>query len=122
MRILLVDDAKFARLMLGNMVREFGHDVVAEAVDGLDAIRKYKVHKPDLVIMDITMPVMNGIEATRRIKAINPTANIVIASAMGQREVVINAIKSGAMDFIVKPFQKTKIEEVLKKIQYTKIA
>ena len=122
MRILLVDDAKFARLMLGNLVREFGHDVVAEAKDGLDAIRKYQVHKPDLVIMDITMPVMNGIEATKKIKEIDPAANIVIASAMGQKEVVVDAIKSGAMDFIVKPFQKTKIEEVLKKIQYSKIA
>lgn len=122
MRVLLVDDAKFARLMLGNLVREFGHDVVAEAKDGLDAIRKYQVHKPDLVIMDITMPVMNGIEATKKIKEIDPAANIVIASAMGQKEVVVDAIKSGAMDFIVKPFQKTKIEEVLKKIQYSKIA
>ena len=115
-RILLCDDAAFMRMMLKDILTQDGYEVVAEAQNGLEAIERYSEFKPDLVFMDITMPIMDGIDATRKIKEMDSHANIVVCSAMGQQEQVIEAIHSGAKDFIVKPFSKEATLEAVMKI------
>ena len=109
--ILLVDDAAFMRMMLKDILVKNGYEVLGEAENGLKAIEKYKELNPDLVIMDITMPEMDGIDAVKEIKKINANATVIMCSAM-----VIEAIQSGAKDFIVKPFQADRILEAVKKV------
>ncbi len=111
-RILIVDDAAFMRHMLAQML-DGVHEVVGEASNGVEAIQKYKELLPDIVTMDITMPDMQGIEAVREILAFDPKAKILMCSAMGQRQMVLEAMKSGAKDFIVKPFQKERILDAI---------
>ncbi|MEG1895788.1 MAG: response regulator [Oscillospiraceae bacterium] len=108
-KILLVDDAAFMRMMLKDTLKKNGYTDVYEAVDGLDAVGKYDEIKPDLVIMDITMPNMDGLEALRTITTKHPDARVVMCSAMGQEAMVVEAIKLGAKDFIVKPFKPDRI-------------
>ncbi len=108
-RVLIVDDAMFMRKMLGDILRGAGHDVVGEAENGKDALKMYRDLQPDIVTMDITMPVCNGIEGVKRIKEEFPDAVVLMISAMGQENMVIDAVKSGAKGFIVKPFEKDKI-------------
>lgn len=108
-RIMITDDAAFMRMMLKTLLSEGGHEVVAEASNGQEAVDFYDVHRPDLVTMDITMPVMAGISAVRAIKEKHPDAKIVMCSAMGQKEMVMEAIQAGAKGFIVKPFEKEKV-------------
>lgn len=115
-RVLIVDDAAFMRMMLSNICRENGFNVVAEADNGLNAIEKYKEHKPDVVLMDITMPEMNGIEAVKVIKQMDNSAKVIMCSAMGQQSMVIDAIQAGASDFIVKPLQPDRVLDALKRI------
>ena len=115
LKVLVVDDAKFMRLTLGNLLRKLGHEVV-EAENGKDALLKYREHSPDLVTMDITMPEMDGVEAVKRLKEIDPGAKIVMVSAMGQKDFVMEAVKNGAADFIVKPFQEERIRATIEKI------
>lgn len=115
MRILIVDDASFVRMALGQILKEDGHEIVGEASDGIEAIEKYKVLKPDLVTMDITMPVMGGIESLKGIIEFDPNAKVIMCSAMGQQEFVFQAIEAGALDFIVKPFDKERIKEAIRK-------
>lgn len=112
----MVDDTAFMRMMVRKIVERMGHDVVAEASNGLEAVDLYGKLNPDVVTMDITMPEMDGLHAVRAIKAIDSSAKIVMCSAMGQKEMVVDAIKSGAKDFIVKPFQEDKVIEVLSKV------
>lgn len=112
-KILIVDDAAFMRMMVKDTLTKGGYDDIVEAVDGADAVEKFKEISPDLVIMDITMPNKDGLEALKEIKALSPDANVVMCSAMGQESMVIDAIKSGAKDFIVKPF---KADRVLKTV------
>ncbi len=114
--ILLVDDAAFMRMMIKDILVKNGYNVVGEAENGLKAIEKYKELKPGLVIMDITMPEMNGIEAARGIKAIDSNALIIMCSAMGQQAMVIEAIQAGARDFIVKPFAADRVLEAVQKV------
>ena len=114
--ILLVDDAAFMRMMLKDILVKNGYEVLGEAENGLKAVEKYKELKPDLVIMDITMPEMDGIDAVKEIKKINSNATVIMCSAMGQQAMVIEAIQSGAKDFIVKPFQADRILEAVKKV------
>ncbi len=114
--ILLVDDAAFMRMMLKDILVKNGYDVLGEAENGLKAVEKYKELNPDLVIMDITMPEMDGIEAVKEIKKVNASAAVIMCSAMGQQSMVIEAIQSGAKDFIVKPFQADRIIEAVKKV------
>jgi Response regulator containing CheY-like receiver, AAA-type ATPase, and DNA-binding domains len=102
---MIVDDAAFMRMMLKNILTKGGYEICDEAQDGVQAVEKFVTNSPDLTIMDITMPNMDGIEALKKIKEINTGAKIVMCSAMGQEAMVVEAIKSGAMDFIVKPFQ-----------------
>ena len=112
-KILLVDDAAFMRKVIKDTLSKAGYTDLHEAVDGADAVEKYNSLKPDLVLMDITMPNMDGLEALKAIRAADPGANVVMCSAMGQETMVIDAIRSGAKDFIVKPF---KPERVLKTV------
>ena len=115
-KILIVDDAAFMRMMIKDILTKNGYEVVAEAANGVEAVELYKSHQPDLVTMDITMPEMDGIEAVKQIKAVNPAAKVIMCSAMGQQSMVMDAIKAGANDFIVKPFQADRVLEADKKI------
>ncbi|MGI5838444.1 MAG: response regulator [bacterium] len=112
--VLVVDDAAFMRMILKNILTAKGFEVI-EAVDGSDAVKKYREHQPDLVTMDITMPEMDGLTAVKEIKKIDPSAKIIMCSAMGQQAMVIEAIQAGARDFIVKPFQPEKVMEAIAK-------
>ena len=103
--ILIVDDAAFMRLTLRQMLESHGFTVIGEAATGVEAVKKYAEVKPDVVILDITMPDMNGIEALKQIKENDPTARIVICSSMGQQAMLAQAIQYGAKDFVVKPFE-----------------
>lgn len=114
--ILLVDDAAFMRMMLKDILVKNGYEVLGEAENGQKAVEKYKELEPDLVIMDITMPEMDGISAVKEIKKIDGNATVIMCSAMGQQAMVIEAIQSGAKDFIVKPFQADRIVEAVKKV------
>ena len=115
-KILVVDDAGFMRKMVQTQLSQAGYDDFVEAEDGQAAVKLYQVHKPDLVIMDITMPNMDGIEALRKIKDIDANARIVMCSAMGQESMVMEAIKLGALDFIVKPFKQDRIIQTVSKL------
>ena len=112
-KILLVDDAAFMRKMIKDTLVKNGYTEVFEAVDGADAVEKFGEIGPDLVVMDITMPNMDGLEALKAIRAKDGSANVVMCSAMGQESMVMDAVRSGAKDFIVKPF---KAERVLKTV------
>ncbi|CAM4035137.1 chemotaxis response protein [Lederbergia lenta] len=114
-KILIVDDAAFMRMMVKDILTKNGFEVVGEAADGAQAVEKYKELKPDLVTMDITMPEMDGITALKEIKAFDPSAKIIMCSAMGQQAMVIDAIQAGAKDFIVKPFQADRVIEAISK-------
>ena len=114
--ILISDDAAFMRMMIKDILTKNGYNVVGEAENGKVAVEKYPEAKPDLVLMDITMPDMDGIQALKKIKEIDPNANIIMCSAMGQQAMVIEAIQSGAKDFIVKPFQAERVLEAVKKV------
>jgi two-component system chemotaxis response regulator CheY len=113
-KILVTDDAMFMRHMLKTLLiaNKF---MVYEAANGQEALDQYAEIQPDLVLMDITMPVMDGIEATRTLKAVHPDAKIVMCSAMGQKNMVVEAIQAGAKDFVVKPFQPEQVLECVRK-------
>lgn len=115
-RILITDDAAFMRMQLKNIFESLGHEVVGEAENGQVAIELYEQLQPDLVTMDITMPEMNGVEAVKGIKKNNPNATIIMCSAMGQQQMVLEAIQAGAKDFIVKPFDQERIKQAIAKI------
>ena len=115
-KILLVDDAAFMRMTIKNCLSKAGYDTLLEAADGQEAVNVYNTEKPDLVIMDITMPNKDGIQALKEIKASDPESKIVMCSAMGQESMVVDAIRFGAMDFIVKPFKPDRILQTVQKI------
>ncbi|OUQ89952.1 two-component system response regulator [Brevibacillus brevis] len=108
--ILIVDDTAFTRLVLRNMFEKLGIEVVAEADSGEEAVRNYCLYRPSLVIMDITMPGMNGLVASQKIIELDKNAKIIICSAVARRDTVIKAIQAGARDFIAKPLQFERIE------------
>ena len=114
--ILIVDDAAFMRMMIKDILTKNGYNVIGEAKNGLKAVEKYNELKPDLIIMDITMPEMDGIEAVKTIKGIDSNALIIMCSAMGQQAMVIESIQAGAKDFIVKPFQAERVIEAVSKV------
>ncbi|MDP4107506.1 MAG: response regulator [Bacillota bacterium] len=115
-RILIVDDAKFMRLTLNNILKKAQHEVVAETDNGHKAVNLYRELKPDLVTMDITMPEMDGIEAVKQIKSEFPDAKIIMCSAMGQQKMVVEAIESGAKDFLVKPFDEHRVLDAINRV------
>jgi two-component system chemotaxis response regulator CheY len=114
--ILIVDDAAFMRMMIKEILTKNGYEVVGEAENGLKAVEKYAELKPELIIMDITMPELDGIEAVKKIRALDGNAKIIMCSAMGQQAMVIEAIQAGAKDFIVKPFQPERVLEAVNKV------
>ena len=114
--VLICDDAAFMRMMIKDILTKNGYNVVGEAENGAKAIEKYNETKPDLVLMDITMPEMDGIQALKKIKESDPKAMVIMCSAMGQQAMVIESIQSGAKDFIVKPFQADRVLEAVKKV------
>lgn len=115
-KILIVDDAAFMRMMLKDILTKNGYEVAGEAPNGFKAVEMYKAEKPDIVTMDITMPEMDGIQALKEIRGFDPGAKIIMCSAMGQQAMVMESIKSGARDFIVKPFQPERVLEAIKKV------
>jgi two-component system chemotaxis response regulator CheY len=104
------------RMMIKDILSKNGYNVAGEAENGLKAVEKYKEVNPDLVLMDITMPEMDGIQALKEIKKIDPGAMVIMCSAMGQQAMVIESIQAGAKDFIVKPFQADRVIEAVKKV------
>ncbi len=115
-RVLIVDDALFMRTMLRDIFVEIGWQVVAEAENGEEAIAAYEEHRPDLVTMDVVMPEMGGIDALKVILSQDPAAAIVVCSALGQKNLILDAVSAGAKDFIVKPFQRDQVLEVVERV------
>lgn len=115
-KVLIVDDAAFMRMMIKDILEKNGFEVIGEANNGIKAVELYKKERPDVVTMDITMPDMDGIEAVKAIKIFDPTAKVIMCSAMGQQSMVMDAIRAGAKDFIVKPFQADRVIEAIKKV------
>ncbi len=113
--VLIVDDAALMRQMLGDMLADTDFEVIGEATNGAEAIAKYAVLKPDLVLMDIMMPDMSGIDAVKKIVAADSQARIVICSVLGRQDMVMEALRAGARDFIVKPFSADKVREALQR-------
>ncbi len=111
--VLIVDDALFMRTMLRDIVEEGGYRVVGEAEDGRDAVKKVTELNPDIVLMDIVMPDMGGIDALKKIRAVSPETTVVMCSAMGQKVLIEEALLAGASNFIIKPFQPAEVLEVL---------
>lgn len=117
--VLIVDDALFMRMMIRDILGKDGFEIVAEAENGIEAVKKYAELRPDLVTMDIVMPEMDGIEAVRNILKIDPDARVLMCSAMGQQPLVVEALEAGAMDFIIKPFHPAKVVEAVRKALLT---
>jgi len=113
--ILIADDAAFMRMKSASLVKELGHEVI-EAEDGAEAVEVYQAESPDAVLMDITMPNMDGMEALQEILKLDPDAKIAMVTAMGQQAVIMEAIKAGAKDFVVKPFDSDRIQSALWKL------
>ena len=114
--ILICDDAAFMRMMIKDILTKNGYIIAGEAENGIKAVEKYKEVQPDLVLMDITMPELDGIGALKQIKELDPNASVIMCSAMGQQAMVVEAIQSGAKDFIVKPFQADRVLEAVKRV------
>ena len=114
--VLIVDDSRTSRRILREILEEAGHTVVGEGVDGEDGYLKYKGLKPDLVTMDITMPKLDGIEALQLIKKANPDAKVIMITAAGQKEKMIQAIRYGAAEFISKPYETEDVMKILDKV------
>ena len=115
-KVMLVDDTKFMRMMLANILKPKGYEIVAEAGDGLEAVEKYNSLKPDVVTMDIVMPNMDGIEAVRNITSSDGNAKVIMVTAVGQESKVKEAIEAGARGYIVKPFQAPQVLEEVEKV------
>lgn len=114
--ILICDDAAFMRMMIKDILTKNGYNVAGEAENGMKAVEKFKEVSPDLVLMDITMPEMDGIQALKEIRKADAGAKVIMCSAMGQQAMVIESIQAGAKDFIVKPFQAERVLEAVKKV------
>ncbi|PLY00826.1 MAG: response regulator [Desulfuromonas sp.] len=116
LKVLIADDALFMRNLLKDILTKVGFTVVGEATNGEEAVELYRKHQPDLVTMDIVMPLKSGIEALEEIIKEDPYARIVMCSALGQESLVLEAVQAGAKDFIVKPFKEERVVEVVKRI------
>jgi two-component system chemotaxis response regulator CheY len=113
--ILIADDLSFMRMIQKEILTERGYIIAGEASDGIEAVEKYKNLRPDLVLLDITMPNMNGLEAMRKIFAFDPKARVIMCSALGQQNLIVDAIKAGVKDFIVKPFKPARVLSAIEK-------
>jgi len=114
-KVLLVDDAAFMRMRCARLLQENGHEVI-EASNGREAVEMYQSQHPDAVLMDITMPEMDGLEALRAIRAVDPQAQVAMLTAMGQQQIVMEAVKCGARDFVVKPFERERVLAAVAKL------
>jgi two-component system chemotaxis response regulator CheY len=114
--VLVCDDAIFMRTMISDILSQAGFEVIGEAETGIQAVERFEELKPDLVTMDIVMPDMGGIDAVREIMKIDPTAKVLMCSAMGQQALVVEAIQAGAKDFVVKPFQPSRVLEAVQRV------
>ena len=114
-RVLVVDDAAFMRKMVSDVLLGGGHEVVGEAGDGVEAVERYQELRPEVTTLDITMPEKDGLTALREIVAIDPSAKVIMCSALGQEAKVLESIKNGAKDFVVKPFQPERVLEAIGK-------
>ena len=114
--VLIVDDLVFIKMVLRDVVEKAGFRVVGEASDGQEAIEMFQDKRPDVVLLDITMPKMDGIAALKKIMEINPEANVIMCSALGQQRLIVQAIQLGARDFIVKPFREERVVSAIKKV------
>jgi two-component system chemotaxis response regulator CheY len=115
-RLLVVDDALFMRKLIRSVAAEAGWDVVGEAGNGAEAVTLYQQHHPDLVTMDLVMPVMGGLEALRQIRELDPQAKVVVVTALDQKQTLMDSIRDGAIDFIVKPFERQRVLNLLTKL------
>ncbi len=115
-RVLVVDDAVFMRHMVKSILTDLGHEVVGEAGDGEEACRMYEELNPDMVTMDLVMPNMGGLEALKKIRQRHPDAKIVVISALDQRQPLMDALKHGAADYVVKPFEKDRVIEAISRV------
>jgi two-component system, chemotaxis family, chemotaxis protein CheY len=116
-RLLVVDDALFMRKLICGVAAEAGWQVVGEAGNGAEAISLYQQHRPDLVTMDLVMPVMGGLEALRQIRVVDPEAKVVVVTALDQKQSLMDSIREGAIDFIVKPFERERVLALLAKLE-----
>ena len=114
--VLICDDAIFMRTLVGDILKRAGYIVVGEAATGRQAVEKYRELRPDFVTMDIVMPELSGIDAVREICKLDPQAKILMCSAMGQQALVVEAIQAGAKDFVVKPFQPSRVLEAVQRV------
>ena len=113
--ILIADDLSFMRMIQKDILTERGYNVIGEASDGREAVEKFRSLRPHLVLLDITMPNMNGLEAMRKIFSMDPKAKVIMCSALGQQNLIVEAIKAGVKDFIVKPFKPERILSAIEK-------
>ena len=115
-KILIVDDSRTSRKMLRTILESNGHEVVDEAVNGQDGVQKFQSLKPDVVTLDITMPVVDGVEALKMIKALDSNSKVIMVTAAGQKNKMIDCIKAGANEFLTKPFDQQEIIDVIAKM------
>ena len=115
-KILIVDDSRTSRKMLRNILESNGHEIIDEAVNGQEGVQKFQALKPDVVTLDITMPVVDGVEALKMIKALDPESKVVMVTAAGQKNKMIECIKAGANEFLTKPFEQQEIVDVINKM------
>lgn len=116
-KVLIVDDSKTSRKILKNIFEDNNYEVVGEAVNGQEGLDKYQELHPDLVTLDITMPVMDGIETLAKLKEMDPAAKVVMITAAGQKNKMVEAVRLGAEDFVTKPYETSRIIEVLEKLK-----
>lgn len=114
--VLIVDDTLFMRVKVGNMFKEWGFEVVGEAANGKEAVELFKQYQPDLVMMDVTMPIKSGLDAVKEILPQYPNANIIMLSALDQQKIIVEAIEAGAKDFIIKPFEQNQLKMIVANI------
>jgi two-component system chemotaxis response regulator CheY len=115
-KILIVDDSKTSRKILRNILTENGHEIVGEAINGIEAIEKFSELKPDLTTMDITMPVMDGLQSLKKIIELDKNAKVIMVTAAGQKTKMVDAVKYGAAEFLTKPFEASQIIEIIDRI------
>ena len=115
-KILIVDDSRTSRKMLRNILESNGHEIIDEAVNGQEGVQKFQALNPDVVTLDITMPVVDGVEALKMIKALDPESKVVMVTAAGQKNKMIECIKAGANEFLTKPFEQQEIVDVINKM------
>lgn len=115
-KILIVDDSRTSCKMLRNILESNGHEIIDEAVNGQEGVQKFQALKPDVVTLDITMPVVDGVEALKMIKALDPESKVVMVTAAGQKNKMIECIKAGANEFLTKPFEQQEIVDVINKM------